>query len=181
MFQLRSLTAEDIGPITKIEQVSRPTPWTEKLFTAELNSLTSKPLVLTELGTDAHEPQIVGYVMPWHIADEIHIQNIVVAPGHRKLGLGELLLNRALAKGFAQGCILALLEVRESNTAAVGLYQKYSFQIVGRRENYYRDRENALLMNLGPFETNRARADYDAFIQQRADHLKQRLNFEPID
>jgi ribosomal-protein-alanine N-acetyltransferase len=42
---------------------------------------------------------------------------------------------------------MATLEVRVSNQAAVNLYHKFGFQIVGRRARYYRDNgEDALLM-----------------------------------
>jgi ribosomal-protein-alanine N-acetyltransferase len=54
----------------------------------------------------------------------------------------------ALAK--QQGVRRCLLEVRESNTAARGLYETLSFQLDGIRKNYYpttTGREDALLMS----------------------------------
>jgi ribosomal-protein-alanine N-acetyltransferase len=41
------------------------------------------------------------------------------------------------------------LEVRRSNSAALALYQRSNFQVVGERANYYRGkdgREDAILM-----------------------------------
>ena len=40
----------------------------------------------------------------------------------------------------------AFLEIRESNQAGMGLYTASGFEVVGRREGYYRDGEDALLM-----------------------------------
>jgi ribosomal-protein-alanine N-acetyltransferase len=41
------------------------------------------------------------------------------------------------------------LEVRVSNRAALALYRKYEFEVVGRRRNYYRDNnEDAYQMHL---------------------------------
>jgi ribosomal-protein-alanine N-acetyltransferase len=39
------------------------------------------------------------------------------------------------------------LEVRKSNLAAIGLYARFGFQIMGERKHYYLDNlENALIM-----------------------------------
>ncbi len=44
---------------------------------------------------------------------------------------------------------MATLEVRASNEPAIIMYRKLGFQIVGRRDAYYRDNdEDALLMTL---------------------------------
>jgi ribosomal-protein-alanine N-acetyltransferase len=52
-----------------------------------------------------------------------------------------------LDEAARRGAELATLEVRVSNQAAVNLYHKFGFQIVGRRPRYYRDNgEDALLM-----------------------------------
>lgn len=174
MIQFKQLTAEDVPVITQIEAVSRPTPWSEKQFLDELNNSNSNPAVLWE------DDQIIGYVIPWLVAGEIQIQNIVVAPPHRKRGLGELLLNVALSRGLEQGCTAGYLEVRESNKPAIGLYQKYRFQTAGRREGYYRDGENALLMNLGPFESPAELETYQRLIENRANLLQKKVQFEIV-
>ncbi len=174
MIQIKPLKAEDVPAITQIEAVSRPTPWSEKQFLDELNNSNSDPAVLWETG------QIIGYIIPWMVAGEIQIQNIVVAPTHRKRGLGELLFNVALGRGLEQGCSAGYLEVRESNKPAIGLYQKYQFQMAGRREGYYRDGENALLMNLGPFESAAEQETYQRLIENRANLLQKKIKFEIV-
>ena len=41
------------------------------------------------------------------------------------------------------------LEVRESNTPAIGLYRKLGFEEVGRRKGYYTNpKEDAILMTV---------------------------------
>jgi len=58
------------------------------------------------------------------------IQNVGVAPSFRGLGLGSILLHRAL-QGFQQADQqFATLEVTARNTAAVRLYQRVGFDIV---------------------------------------------------
>lgn len=174
MFKIRSLKPDHIGAIAQIEKDSRISPWTAKQFTAELENANSRPLVLIEDQTAT----VVGYVIPWIIAGEIQIQNIVVAETHRGLGLGGLLLNIALDVGLKAGCDQAILEVRESNKLAIGLYHQYQFVIVGRREAYYRDGENALLMTAGPFTTENEREDYRQFISKQATKLQDRIQFQ---
>lgn len=56
------------------------------------------------------------------------IQNIGVVPGHRGLGLGSVLIARAL-RGFAeQNLARATLEVTADNVRAVHLYQRLGFR-----------------------------------------------------
>lgn len=169
MLELRTFEARDLKTVAKIEQASRPTPWSLKQFESELSNSNSHPLVVLING------KVGGYIFPWHIADEIHIQNIVVSPTLRRKRLGELLLNSGLRQGIEAGCKMGILEVRESNIPAIRLYQSYKFETVGRRKNYYRDGENALLMNLGPFEDENEWRAYQLFIENRKFELKKTL------
>ena len=104
----------------------------------------------------------------------------MVAPSHRKRGLGELLLNVALSNGVDLGCTAGYLEVRESNKPAISLYQEYQFKIAGRREAYYRDGETALLMNLGPFMTGAETESYQRLIKKQAESLKKTIQFRLV-
>ena len=52
-----------------------------------------------------------------------------------------VLIERALERGARN----LTLEVRQSNTEAQGLYERFGFARVGRRPNYYRD-EDAVVM-----------------------------------
>lgn len=74
------------------------------------------------------------------------MENIVVAEECRRQGVASLLL-RALAEHVQnlQGDFV-FLEVRESNHAARKLYDRFGFEITGRRKNYYSDpAEDAIL------------------------------------
>ena len=120
---------------------------------------------------------ICGYIIFWLVADEVHIQNIVVAEPYRRRGLGRLLLHFAIAQGMNQEFEQALLEVRESNVGAIALYHQYQFVIVGTRENYYRNGETALLMSLGPFESDDALEKYREFMSKQASRIGDQLQF----
>ena len=49
--------------------------------------------------------------------------------------------------GKAQGLQTITLEVRESNTAAVRLYEGCGYHLVGKRPRYYEGTEDALLLS----------------------------------
>ena len=49
-------------------------------------------------------------------------------------------------KARSGGCEYMSLEVRESNTAAIKLYEKLGFVTVNVSKGYYSDNENAIIM-----------------------------------
>lgn len=92
---------------------------------------------------------IFGFAGFWILAGEVHITNIAVREGHRRRGMGELLLISLINMAAKLDAHLITLEVRASNTAAQGLYSKYGFAKVGVRRGYYSDnREDGVLMSL---------------------------------
>ncbi|MFT5194948.1 MAG: ribosomal-protein-alanine N-acetyltransferase [Cellvibrionaceae bacterium] len=177
LFHIRPLVAGDIPAVVQIEQASRPSPWSTSQFSAELSNTNSWPLVLI----NTQNEYLIGYVIPWIVAGEIQIQNIVIAQAHRGQRLGKLLLNVALTAGLNAGCDQAILEVRKSNQAAISLYQQYQFEIVGRRENYYHDGETALLMTAGPFAIKADLVKYREFVSKKTTELQDKLQFQVVN
>ncbi len=66
---------------------------------------------------------------------ELEILNMAVDPPVRRRGTARFLLERTLAQWRGTW----FLEVRESNSAAIRLYESIGFGRVGRREDYYHD------------------------------------------
>ncbi|MGC4090691.1 MAG: GNAT family N-acetyltransferase [Polyangiaceae bacterium] len=89
---------------------------------------------------------ILGVLLAWEVADEVHLIDLLVAPGARRRGVASTLLRDLVARSSAFRVIL--LEVRRDNAAARGLYTRFGFEVVGERERYYADGEDALLMQL---------------------------------
>jgi len=91
---------------------------------------------------------VLGYVGLMFVLDEGYISNVAVAPEERRQGVADALIS-ALVDRTRNKLAFLTLEVRESNAAAISLYKKHGFEIVGNRKNYYeRPRESALLMTL---------------------------------
>jgi ribosomal-protein-alanine N-acetyltransferase len=90
---------------------------------------------------------ILGFAGVWFLADEAHLATIAVRSDLRLRGIGERLLGGIFDLALEHNAKLVTLEVRASNQAAQGLYEKYGFVVVGRRPGYYSDnKEDAILM-----------------------------------
>jgi len=142
------MTLEDLPDVLEIDRVSFPVPWPERSYRFELIENPAAQLFVAEKADEA-ESQVVGFIGYWLIGDEVHISTFAIHPDHRKQGIGESMMVRALRTARSRGAALATLEVRVSNWAAIHLYEKLGFEQVGRRAGYYRDNgEDALLMTL---------------------------------
>jgi [ribosomal protein S18]-alanine N-acetyltransferase len=91
----------------------------------------------------------VGFLIAQQIAPELELENIVVSAAVRRTGLGTRLLNALLDAAGETNSEAVFLEVRESNAAARGLYEKLGFRQTGRRKSYYANPlEDAILYRL---------------------------------
>ena len=126
---IRPMVEADLDQVRAIETLSFHSPWSRRSFEKELRKEYGEPAVAVADG------RVVGYVIVWLIADEIHIANVAVHPAWRRKGVGERLIREALM--YKEGFSWVGLEVRDSNAAARALYRKLGFQEVGIRENYY--------------------------------------------
>ena len=90
--------------------------------------------------------EVVGFAVTRRIAlDEDELLNLAVDPAHRGHGIGRRLLEKAIE----QASSTIHLEVRESNLAALRLYQKVGFYVTGRRKAYYQNpSESGIVMTL---------------------------------
>jgi [ribosomal protein S18]-alanine N-acetyltransferase len=79
---------------------------------------------------------------------ECELEFVLVHPQVRRRGIGAMLVHAALNWARDLGADEIRLEVRESNTGAVQLYERCGFGWAGRRPAYFADpREDALLMH----------------------------------
>lgn len=102
--------------------------------------------------SDGNKPvapeRVLGFASLWMMADEAHLTNIAVRQDLQRQGIGELLLISVIELAAEIKADYVTLEVRVSNTIALGLYKKYGFAEVGIRRSYYTDnREDARIMS----------------------------------
>ena len=136
---------EDIEQVLAIERVSFTVPWSRNLFLSEFRN-TRVSLMLV-----ARSPEggIIGYIVCWVVADELHILDLATEPFWRRRGIARMLVLAAVRQGAERGASRAFLEVRSSNTAALLLYEGLGFNRTLVREGYYdMPVEDAVVMSL---------------------------------
>lgn len=131
---------EQVDGIVRIETECFAHPWTNQGVSEELENPTARFFAAIK------NDEVVGYIGANNIAGEVYITNIAVLPIYRKQGIGELLLSVLLSVSEQENAQFVTLEVRESNQAAISLYEKCGFSAFGRRTHFYRDPEEDALI-----------------------------------
>lgn len=135
------MTLKDVGEIAELEKRCFAVPWSEKSFTDEMNNKLAVYLVAKDNG------KCIGYAGFWNVSGEGDITNVAVLPEYRQQGIGSMLIKNMIKTAKELDIELLTLEVRKSNIAAQGLYNKYGFDIIGERKRYYSDNgEDAWIM-----------------------------------
>jgi [ribosomal protein S18]-alanine N-acetyltransferase len=80
---------------------------------------------------------VAGFCTCWLLFDELHIQNMAIAPATRRQGAAMALMRHVLAEAEAGGAARATLEVRAANLPARQLYEKLGFHVAATRRDYY--------------------------------------------
>ncbi|MBD8755079.1 ribosomal protein S18-alanine N-acetyltransferase [Pseudomonas coleopterorum] len=143
----RRMTEADLDAVLKIEFAAYTHPWTRGIF---LDGLKSYEIWLMFDGQ-----QQVGHGVLNVIIDEAHLLNITVKPENQGRGLGLKLLERLMSRACELGGRECFLELRASNQSAYRLYERYGFNEIGKRRDYYPmagGREDALVMACTLFE-----------------------------
>lgn len=83
----------------------------------------------------------IGFLVAWHVADELHVLNVATTLAMRRRGVGRALMLEALRYAAAHKIRIVLLEVRRSNRAAIKLYRVLGFTAMGVRPRYYSDND----------------------------------------
>ena len=134
----------DLDAVMEVEHASFTNPWSRDMYLSDLaNKDISHMFVAREdMG------RVIGFCAFWHVLDELHINNLAVAPASRRGGVASALLAKVLGDGAARGAKRVTLEVRRSNEAAQRLYERFGFTVAGVRMGYYSQPvEDALVLS----------------------------------
>lgn len=135
------MTIEDVPEIAALEKECFTVPWSERSFMDEM----SNKLAIYHVAKD--NGKCIGYAGFWNVSGEGGITNVAVLPEYRRQGIGSMLIAETVKTAETLRLGLLTLEVRKSNTAAQGLYNKFGFDIIGERKRYYSDNgEDAFIM-----------------------------------
>ncbi len=144
---IRRGTPADISELIAIERRALTAAhWSREQYqTAFSPAAPSRVLLVVE-----EHGGIQGFIAGRALETEWEIENVVVSESVRRRRFGSHLVQEFLALALGRGAEKVFLEVRESNLAARGLYQKLGFSESGRRKFYYCEpQEDAIVYQLG--------------------------------
>jgi ribosomal-protein-alanine N-acetyltransferase len=153
------MTLADLDAVHALETSAYAHPWSRKHFRDSLQAGYPAVMLLGEsLPGEKKEREradgrrLLGYLVAMSGVDEVHLLNITVAPAHQRQGWARFMLDALALWSRGQQAHWLWLEVRESNTPARRLYERYGFTQVGVRKGYYPtgqiQREDAVVMSL---------------------------------
>lgn len=135
------MTPGDLDEVMELEMQAFTCPWTPDMYLRELEK--DEGIYLTA----RQDGELVGYGGVLIILDEAHVMTLAVREDRRRRGVAVNLMLEMMREAQARRVRFLTLEVRKSNQAAIGLYSRLGFQIMGERKDYYMDNfENALIM-----------------------------------
>ena len=131
----------DIEDVIAIESECFDHRWSDNVIFTELINADSCYFLMYEM------KEVVGFGGYQNIVGEAHIMTVAIKENRRNRGYGKILLSVMFDHIRKSGINAVTLEVRESNAAAISLYEKMGFEKSGIRKNYYSDNhENAIIM-----------------------------------
>lgn len=131
----------------------RETPWSMALFQHSLQT----PFSCIALSDTA----LLGFIVVSHVLDEAEIEDVCVDARYRRHGVAKRLLLQVISRLKDANIVRLHLEVRQSNQAAITLYESMGFIKIGERKQYYERindvSESALLYCLDVLKINAER------------------------
>jgi ribosomal-protein-alanine N-acetyltransferase len=143
--RIEPAASEDLADIVELEKESLGwDAWTEPLIREGLEGRLPTIRYLAARDDDV----LAGYAVISLVSDVAELQRIAVAPAYRRAGVASALIEALLDLTAGTEADRVLLEVREDNEAALGLYAQSGFVEIDRRPRYYRDGAAAVVMQL---------------------------------
>ena len=140
MLKITEVAPALLGGVAELERAVFREPWSEKAL-ALLCGDSAFGFAVTE------GERVLAYGGMVTVLDEGQITNVATHPEARRQGLGAMVLAALLEGARARGLAEVTLEVRETNSAAIALYTRFGFTVVGKRPHFYtHPDETALVM-----------------------------------
>jgi len=135
------LTHEDLEAVARLLQMTG--------LEVDLSAELGRPFALPWVLKSPNSAEPLAFALAWSVADELQLLDMASHPEHRRQGYARTLLNELLSYARREHKRLFLLEVRQSNEAAIQLYRSVGFVTTGVRRGYYSDTgEDALEMRI---------------------------------
>lgn len=133
---MRELTEKVAAVYDILSDVYDKSPWTQEQILSDMQQ-DNVDYFFVEVDKTA-----IGFLAIQQLVGELEITNIAVKKARQGEGWGSQLLAHLDHVDFP-----IFLEVRASNTSAQALYQKFGFEVIGKRQRYYHEPvEDAIIM-----------------------------------
>ncbi len=139
----REASRFDIDELYFLERDIFSDAWSREPLESQISDTATRGILLS-----LNREEIVAYICYYFVADSVHIARVAVKKNHRCKGYGISILDELVSSLKAKGAKEFSLEVRKSNEAAIGLYEKAGFVNLGERKNYYPDGETGIMMGI---------------------------------
>jgi len=142
----------DLEAVVHLNQVCLPENYTD-IFFVDLYRRCPETFVVAE-----ESEGVVGYIMCrievglsnlglGGLVKKGHVVSVAVIPEHRRKGIGEALVAKAMEGMRLYGAKQCYLEVRVTNEEAISLYKKLGFEVTRTIHGYYADGEDSFVMS----------------------------------
>lgn len=139
---IRKMTLDDLNIIKDILISDFDDFWNYDILKQELKCDNSYFVIAKN-----DNEEIIGFAGLKTIIDQADIMNIVVKKSFRGNGIGSRLLENLIFYAKDNNLKIVTLEVNEHNLSAIRLYDKFEFDHIGIRKNYYNGESDAIIMS----------------------------------
>ena len=130
IFEAVPLSEAYLAEVAELEKICFSAPWSQQALHLLLGDSAFGVVLLSE-------GRVVAYGGMLVVLDEGQVTNVAVHPDYRRMGCGERVVEAFLKEAEKRGIATISLEVRVSNEAAIGLYEKKGFVKAGVRKRFY--------------------------------------------
>jgi ribosomal-protein-alanine N-acetyltransferase len=152
--ELTHITKADVDSgrvLAQLQDLSNQWQFNEEFWTLEscLDSIRNQPGILCASATLIPDAKWSGWYLASCHENDAELLFIFTTENQRGKGVARALLDDLIERinRIAETVTLSL-EVRPSNTPAIGLYESKGFKFISRRKNYYKNGEDALVYQL---------------------------------
>lgn len=136
-YELTTVRERDIAEMSRIHMLSFYEGWSGIMIRRILSTSNACGLV----ARSRRRWFVAGFALLRITIDECEILSLVVTPECRGNGIGGIILDGAVQKAGTLGAGKIFLEVAEDNHIALALYDRRGFVPVGRRPDYYGNKD----------------------------------------
>ena len=129
---IRRMEISDTDVVYDIENQAFFEPWSKKNLIKDLESNSFLRHFVEEI-----DGRVVGFYISSHVLDEVEIFTIAVDSDYQRKDVASHLLKHLIFSSQMEEVKQIWLEVSTKNIAAINLYEKFGFKVMGLRKNYY--------------------------------------------